>query len=344
MSRLLKLTSVGLPIRKELLVKSFLQIVGARTIDSWSFCDGIDAHVAICDSASALTAVVRKFSQGKGLPYCVDLVSDSDEAVGDKAYALRDPIRVTELIELLNTISAKLDLDGRDDHNGHTGKPDAGAIAHNDRPTAAHSASASFGLVVHQLIGEASREVHTVEAGGVTLHVIPAARALLSKDALDEQFMPLLLKSSYVRVSKLGEERAQRLIAEGATPRPIDGLLWRAGLEGAHSRQHSALTDNAKFALRRWPDFGRLKHDSGHVRMAAHLVRTAYGIDQLAAATGQSIDQARAFINACALCDLIDIRAPAPTPIVAIPQVAAAATGWGGIFKSIRSALGLGGA
>lgn len=343
MSRLLKLTSVGLPIRKELLVKSFLLIVGARTIDRWSFCDGIDAHVAICDSASAMTTVVRKFWQEKGLPYCVDLVSDGEEAVGDPTYTLRDPIRVTELIELLNTISARLAVNGQDAHNGQAVMPDNRLIAHSDRPTAAHPASASFGLVVHQLVGEASREVHTVEAGGVILHVIPAARALLSKEALGEQVMPQLLKSTDVRVTKLGEERAQRLIADGATPRPIDGLLWRAGLEDAHGRVHSALTDDARFTLRRWPDFGRLKHDSGHVRMAAHLVRSAYGIDQLAAATGQSISHARAFVNACALCDLIEVRAPASVPTVAIARVAAATTGWGGLFKSIRSALGLGG-
>jgi hypothetical protein len=59
-ARNLTLTSIGLPVRAELRLKSLLEVVNAKTADRWSFIEQGDAHVAICDPASALSFVTMK--------------------------------------------------------------------------------------------------------------------------------------------------------------------------------------------------------------------------------------------------------------------------------------------
>jgi hypothetical protein len=56
-ARNLTLTGVGLPVRAELRLRSLLEVVNARTTDRWSFVEQGDAHVAICDPASATRCV-----------------------------------------------------------------------------------------------------------------------------------------------------------------------------------------------------------------------------------------------------------------------------------------------
>ena len=59
-ARNLTLTSIGLPVRAELRLKSLLEVVSSKTTDHWAFVEQGDAHVAICDPASALSSVTMK--------------------------------------------------------------------------------------------------------------------------------------------------------------------------------------------------------------------------------------------------------------------------------------------
>ena len=78
-ARDLTLTSIGLPVRAELRLKSLLEVVNAKTTDRWSFIEQGDAHVAICDPASALISVTMK-RLASGATRFFSLVEDASQA------------------------------------------------------------------------------------------------------------------------------------------------------------------------------------------------------------------------------------------------------------------------
>jgi hypothetical protein len=339
-----RLTTVGLPLRKELLVRSLLAIVNAKTNDRWSFSDDIDADVAICDPQSDLSEVAQRHSQRSGAPRCVSLIVDGGNAIGDTP-TLGDPIRAAELVSVLNAVSKRLPA--------ITAASTAARQPEKRTPQPASTSSAvtgdefRFGLALRDLLALASPQMYRIEAGDIALDVIPAARALLIKEGFSIEVPARLFSANaQMRITPLAEMQARRVIASGAKPQAIDWLLWLAGREGPRDHLLPGLPSEARFQLRRWPDFGRLKHDQYDLRMAAHLTRSARSIDELAAASGASTDQARAFVNASALCDLIEVRAreasrtSRPSPARTSP--APAAGGFAGILRSIRSALRMG--
>lgn len=106
-SRRLTLTTIGLPIRTELRLKSLLTIVNMTTVDQWLFSDGNDADLAICEPTSALTQLAVKRSQLTGSPRCVSLVKDEGQAI-ENTLTIRDPIRPADFVTLLNAVSDSL--------------------------------------------------------------------------------------------------------------------------------------------------------------------------------------------------------------------------------------------
>lgn len=333
-------TTIGLPVRKELLIKSLLRIVNGKTINSWSFTDESNADVAIFEFDSVESASLLTQSQATSKPRGVLLTSaDLAGSYGDRL-TLSDPIRRADLLALLDSVSNQITVSTRDSVTCQMA-----TVVSSSRVS---PNPFQFAEALHALIGRASRDVFQVETAGVTLHVVPAARALLVKEPVNEEtLLRILGKTDEVRVTLMPSALAQRLVAQGAKPEPIDWLLWRLGLQGAGDQLLPMLASTARFALRRWPDFGRLKHDQNHMRMAAWLTCAPLSIDEVVSSAGLSANSVRAFINACALCDLIEVHpvaAPRAQPQHRARQYSTAPKPlrYAGIFKSIRSVLGLG--
>lgn len=329
----LKLTTVGLPVRMELLVRSMLRIVNARTVDQWSFADEGTAHVVLRNPGAA----VPSGAQGSALPRYVSLTNDGIAALGAKA-TLPSSIAVSDLTALLDSVSGEVALTRH-----RSARPSVGAVG----ALAGDSTDPfRFGTMLQALLEQASRDVFRIEVGGVVLHVIPAARALLVREPINDETLRRILDAREdASVTIVPDEKAQELIVGGAKPQTIDWLLWRVGLDGPHDRLLSGLPSNARFALRRWPDFGRLKHDQGHLQLAARLTRAPLDIETLATVAGQRSGDVRAFVNACSLCDLIEIHAEesvASLPEPARRSPAAGSKGYTSVFRSIRAALGFG--
>lgn len=327
------LTVVGLPVQKELLVRSLLTVVNTRTRDRWYFSDSIDSDVALCDPSSALTLLAQKHAQRTGFPQCVSVVREGVMPLPETP-VLSAPIYASNFIALLDALSSTL--------SARTTSVDAATSA----PLRITFSEDKFrvGVALHDLVGRASRDVQRIDANGVIFHVIPAARALLLRQPLDEDALPHLFRARDVSITPLTEGQTQDLFGDGAKPQSIDWLLWRAGLDGPHDRLLPTLPADATFALRRWPDFGRLKHQPFHLRMAALLTRAAHSIDQLSAAVAQSGDECRAFVNACALSDLVEVHqkdsAQEPSSKYFHQTVAPSTNRYAGIFRSIRHVLG----
>jgi hypothetical protein len=336
----LGITAVGLGLRDELLLKSMLRIVNGNTRDRWQYRDDLKADVALCSPQTASKLALHKSEGRSSALRCIPLLREQDRPPAGTP-ALRAPFRAMELRRLLDEVSSMLTA--------------RRTLAAATTSPATQSATVStlqpfkpfrFGLALNKLIERASREMHRIEAGSVILHVIPAARALLLSAPLDEESLGIVLgPRTDVRIRLVDEAEAQRVIADGAKPQTIDWLLWRAGLDGPTDQLLPGLPANGEFALKRWPDFGRLKHKQSHFLMAGLLTRIPHSVDALALASSQPVSEVCAFINACALCDLIEVRDAGEKKSPAGSQATPAAprtTRYGSVFQSIRNALRFG--
>lgn len=324
------LTTIGLAVRDELLFKSMLRVANTQTTSRWMFRDDTRVDVALYDSASGMTApaLAQRSDAGSAVVVALPRGDAKTDATGQW---LRGPTRISSLIKLLDEISAKVAGTTRPAVDG---APVAGAFR--------------FGIALRHLLAGAGRGIYRVQAQGIEIFVAPATRSLMLKQPLLEQDIEALVNTSdEIRTTVLAQCEADRLAADGAQPHSIEWLLWRAGLEGPDDQLLCDLPADAAFMLRRWPDFGQMKQTraqaKAHLRMAALLTRADHTIDELVAAVDVAPRHVRAFLNACALCGLVQRHARNP---VAQPRNPARLTGrsaHAAIFRSIRNALGLGG-
>lgn len=338
LQRSLGITAVGLDVRDELLLKSLLRIANEGTQDHWQFRDDLRTDVALCTPELVSSITAHTLNDGSPQPRCIPIVRDGEKEPSGTS-ALRAPFRIAELRQLLDEVSMLL----RMKRSSIVPNSSPASVAGSSNVHPLHPFKPfRFGLALNKLMERASREVHRLEVGRVVLHVIPAARALLLSEPLDEGAISVLLEPRVdVRISRIEERDAQRLISDGAKPQTIDWLLWRAGLDGPLNQLLPGLSEQSQFALKRWPDFGRLKHKQSHFLMAGLLTRAAHSVDELALASSQSIAEAYAFINACALCDLIEVRQPVVKESVrGTTSSPERTTRYGDVFRSIRTVLG----
>jgi hypothetical protein len=320
-------TTIGLPLRAELRLRSLLHVVNAKTVDQWSFAEQGGAHVAICDPASALSTLTIKRAQDRVTRF-VSLAADESHAAEGTSF-IRDPIHPADLIELLNLVSATLSWDARQDALAALGASDD---SRDPFPVA---------VALRGLVKQATDAVFLLEAASLQLHVVPSARTALLVQPLDQtQLVRLAQPEISIAIRQLPASHARRLVDAGAHPNRIDGLLWRLGLHGTKHRLLPELPPDGRFKLRRWPDFGRVEHCADHLRLAARLVRQPASALELAIALGQTPSNVTAFLNACALCDLLEVHAACDAPRPTAP--ARMSPRYSGLFRTIRSALGLG--
>ena len=314
-SRDRKLATVGLLLRDDLLLHTLIQVIRTKTADDWVFHNGFEADVILCNPDSSLSGVALR---RVGRSACVSVVHEGQEPLpGTKV--LRAPIKSVELIALLNEASH---LAGRDRGN----------------PLDSAEANEGQGIVdsLLELIRAKSPDLHAIESDAGTLFVTPASRSLNAAAPLAEADILPWLGVSRVRIRRIDRQSVPH-----AGNHSLDKLLWMVGLTRTDGQLLRGMPEDAKLKLKHWPDFGKLAHETFHFRMAALLARGAHTVEQLAAASSRPVAEARAFVNACALCDLLRVDEPV---VAAVPPSAGAPRDrrhYSSILKTIRSALGL---
>jgi hypothetical protein len=319
-------TTVGLPARKEQLIRSMLLAVGERTTDRWAFADdGLEADVAICDVESTLATVAAARERRDGRPHCVWLATEGSAA--PHGPRLEDPIGSSSLIALLDAASH------------HLAPRDAAApaiIAVTTPGPASLAAVARLRDFLHDMTQGPAR----FTSGGVELRRVPATRAVRLSHPLTADTLARLLDAADTPVVEVIADAD--VTAAAAHEASALEVAWRAGLTAVDALL-PPFADDAPVRLTRWPDFGRLAPTPLHLQLAARLTRRAHRVDELAEAVQAPAADVRAFVNACALCGLV---AAAPAAAASDPPPAAsqaARSTYGGILRSIRAALGLGG-
>lgn len=264
----------------------------------------------------------------------VSLVSDESQSAAGTGF-IRDPVRAGDLIDLLNQVSATLDTE-----RPHDALP---LLAPNEPAAGEGSDPFPVALTVRRLAKSATDEVFQLQTDILQLHVVPSARSVLLTQPINQDSIGRLAEPGiHVDVKQLPASHAQELVSNGAQACKVDALLWRLGLHGANSRLLPELSADGLFKLRRWPDFGRVEHTAEHLRLAAQLVRRQASVPDLAASTEQPVSGVTAFINACGLCELLEVHPVSATRQVQ-PMAPSTRTRSSSILQTIRSALRLGG-
>lgn len=335
------LATIGLPVRLEIVLKSHLNLVNARTTERWAFSDELDVDVVICNPDSTLSALTAKRSRESGSRLCISLVR-SNQLPLDGTVTLHARLHVGELIELLNKVSAGVKI-----------KPDVPPGL--DQASASQSAGEHVGQLartLHDLMKAGSRDLHLIEAGMFRFCLLPVSRSAFLHEPLTDSWLSRMLAiDQEAKASIIPLAKQQQVLAGFQHRSSLLKLLWHAGLHCKDLVQHPIVSESAPISLNRWPDFGILKYEPAHLRMSAELSRNQLTLDQLAQVTKTTKDQARAFVNACALCNLIESDSAAYWPGVSprvrgkpegVTSAAVAPRRSLGFLNSIRSALGLG--
>jgi hypothetical protein len=338
------LTTVGLPARKEQLLRSMLIVANAHTTDQWQFSDDLESDVAICDAHSLLSGVALARSKREGRPACVWLTV-GDEGAPD-GRRLQDPIVTVRLIAMLDALSSALPAPRQD----AAPPAPAGTIVGSASSEPARRYDAL--LLIRDLLDRGTVDPFRLSVGSIEIHVLPGTGTICMAKPLSKETVDRLLDPGPApRLEPM--TNGQGMMAGYGMP--IDAVLWAAGLAGGLEEPLPTLPPLGRFSLKRWPDFGKLTHDPSHVQMAALLVRRPYSLADLAQVARKSEAEARAFVTACALCGLVTATiapaeaepaaAPVAAPVAPEPEpqpVMQAVAARRGIFTSIRAALGMG--
>jgi len=322
-TRIRKLTAVGLPAREELLVRSLLKMVSARTTEDWIFHEGLEASVALCNPDSALATMALRRSSSHGL-LCVSVVHDDAPAL-PQTLTLRSPIRSGDFIDLLNHASEQLMQPGRPRQEPGT----------DDTPDQA------LAFTLQRLLDQGARHYAAIHAGNTMAMVSLGTRRLACAGPLDDRALLKLGQDSVFQLVEVDDEQGARAFAAAGWSGGMDRLLWLAGLH-AHEA-NTPLAVEGCYMLRRWPDAGRLPLEPFHLRMASVLVRKPMRAAALAELTRRPLIDAQAFLRACALCGLLDEKpatGDSKTGRV-VPMVVPRRSRYGELFQSIRAVLGI---
>jgi len=330
----LRITARGVALRDELLLLSLTRasVEAGRGERDWEWCDdGADVVFVGADEAATTQ---------NAFPMQVPLLPP---AVLDRgqSYILRMPIRPAAFITLLEKVQRRKLFGPAANQTGE--RP---AISGAERLAARMTGEqravppAPIPMSIDHLIERVRRGggAFEIRGGPSSMIIAPAIRHAWMADPNVSVALP-----TRFTLHELPGESAN--MPEHAMA--MDLFLWRAAMEQQEAVAARVWSQQNRFALRRWPDFGRFGRDPLAVKLTSLLARSQPDLGMLQRVAGDRKDRVVAFLNALALLDLLatGVVTTIPAPIAAarspvVKQVQAKAAG--GVFSRIRSALGLG--
>jgi hypothetical protein len=333
------LTTLGLSLRDETLIKSLLNVVGANTHAEWRFVDEIDADLALCDPTSPFARMAQQKSERSGRPLCVALLY-GDASSSPLLHSIRAPLRVGEFVEMLN---------GMSEHGVHppvaaAPRKVAGADGASELSRNPSARDQRLADVVRELIeANDAAQLHAawrIEIGSVSLDLLLPERRYVLRD--NEMTIDVLVDTALLNpvgnVKRLDRENSE-MPRSISMSKPLDALLWRIGLRMVPNSSMPWLQSDIVLRLKRWPDFGRLGAQKAHLALAALMTKASWTTNALLETSGQTRDDVQSFLTACGLCGLLDIEHVAAQTVAPPPS---RRLGVSGLFRSLRSALRIG--
>lgn len=346
----LRIGSIGLSLREELLLMAMLRISAAdHPRLRWEY---------VSDQACDVVVGAEQHS-GAGIhevrPLPVAVIRHGD--MQRDGLALHFPLRITAVCALLDQLERRMlkpvSLASEAPRSAASAVVSARtAVIAREAATALRVAPASEGFTerLHRQLQERPDILELGAAGQPPVVVIecwrkqyflPAERpAAVGNDS----WVALLNQLTETCEIRTAPNTRVAHLACAAPRRALDRLLWRLGIMTPDLLKW--LPAHARFQLRRWPDFGALGTQAKFIKLAALLVRQASSLETLVRDGHMPRSDVVAFLNGSELCGLLKVVAPTaevrslprPAPRPAVPVEA----GMRGLLGRIRSALHLG--
>jgi hypothetical protein len=318
----------------QVLLKSMLQLVQKQLNAVWDL-ENI-AKIILVDIEQP---VGKDFWDSYHLDAEKIMIAYAKQKIDEAEWFLQKPIRVQSLVNLLNTIAAKINTQSLQSHS-MTEKPVAKPTLSSSQTTAPITTAAPeptetqitiefsdnylfqptkylLGLLQTAIqIGQAQR---LSCAGLPPLYLLPQEQLCFTK-ALNMSRLDSSQKILYGAFAEhidhvnLSEaELKQEVAYQQLSSYPIETILWLATLYASHGR---LITESAKknmIKLKQWPNFIVLPHDPKHIHLAAFMLKHTADLATIAIQTRVSLPMVIDFFNACQIIGLI-IEKPVAKP------------------------------
>lgn len=305
---------------------AILHVLKARTEAAWELGDLDHADFVI-----APLALARDPDQGRPLRgrNVIPLVADDGPLPREGDLVLTSPIRVMAVLDVLNVASRR---HGQAPHAPREAPAQAEACAQADSSLAAVlTASLARTRDDHAL------RIRILSAG--TIYVWPAERvfhvdfqlSMLPRIVMERRFV---MTTAPVQAPEVAAIRSQAM--------PLTPLLWSIGIAQTRCAEPAA-TD--AYRLLRWPEFDRLPHEMGHLRLCGVMAGAAWTVEDLQRHSGLPAPFVARFLRACVACGYAAAeQRAAQTPPAAVRSVRPPTAAEGGLLERLWRRLGFGAA
>jgi hypothetical protein len=311
------MTCLGFDWRAEISLKETLALLRGKTRDIWHYSDEVTADVVAYDTQSALAQALVRRAQGDGAAQVFFPSTSADE----HTLTLRAPFGASRLISCLDHASAQ--LAGLAAHRESTHEPSLCQTLFNALQTSDAVAIALRAGDQHGWISLATRQLHWSQPLGID------EMAAVVSGAVEVE---LVRVHDHARLAAL--ERAAPVKVQ------LEALLWAIGITRSKGTLLQQLDATAAYRLRRWPNFGIIGRRSHDMRCTSLLTQRALAPTQLALLAGIPLGSIGSYLNACALCGLLErAESPAQAPAPVATRTNVGETGLGGVLRRIRLAF-----
>lgn len=297
-----RLACIGFDWRAQLSLRATLSLLAGKTQDHWDFCEDLSADAIVYEAGNALAQALARREHPE--PRRQLLFPCSADGDGGQEPALRYPFGASRLIRCLDHASEQL---------------------------AAVPAETSLGDSLAQRLDEALATPGVIGVALLTGErrglLLPAEAALRWPLALNlDETVRLLAPEVQLQVFRQADMVAlNRLRLLTPQQHPWGAALWTIGTATSGGRLLRRLDPARYYRLKQWPEFGHGGRRTSDTVCANALMHRALSPEQLALAAGLPLPLANNFLNAAALCGLL--------------QEGGVASDKGGMLQRLRSTL-----
>ncbi len=314
----LSLACLGLDDRVEASLKSLLGLLKGKMHVAWKCVENFDADVIVYNPGSLLAQALLRREEKSASGHV--FIPCSDEDPGQEGLCL--PLRAERLLHCLEAAASKVVNPSATTFSGQ-----ANLCERLDALLQTKTI-----IAVEILVGQSSGILN------------PTRKMILWSQAIDADAVAQIVSSAVsLRPLYIADLNALRGIEHKlAEHLSWDATLWAIGIGTSRGRLLSRLDADQSYRLTRWPDFGLIGRRSSDLKCTALLTHKSMTPRELVAATGFSESRINGFLNACALCGLLEQAQPASSTATARAKISSEGFFSGGVLQRIRRALALG--
>ncbi|GAB4192450.1 MAG: hypothetical protein Tsb002_22080 [Wenzhouxiangellaceae bacterium] len=338
-----RLGILGVEGSDALVLRSIIRLIDNQLDAKWVFDEYEHADVIIAlPDHPRLPALLEK-RKHLGRPLCVSLLDGISKAA-EGTPALKTPVRVRDLVDLLERYAAEPPADRTADEAAANSEK---KLPRGDSQRSKNALALARKLQRESAAAERHDLVLTVNGQPqIAVRMPDSMFRILGKEPVVASDGAQLLERLEGLRQEIGVEKVTDSGPQNAANwMPLDCLYWHFGVQILSDSLLPGLNDKMRFKIKRWPDFGSIGSEPGQLRLAAFMTRRAMTIEQLTAVSQQTRNRIIAFINACALCNLlIPVDAKGQVENTSFDRLDALKTDHGGlsnVFGAIRSVFRL---